>query len=203
MTRYSRKKYSWYVYKNVGQKYIVPSLVIGLTLLAYSKDAWYFDNGQGGIDWQIGKPLVNAVTANTSVSLPKIRQQALELVNRDRQMNGLPPLVEDPLLAVAAQAHAEDMLKRRYYDHISPEGKTPTDRFREVGGRQGVGENIMQQTSNQGVRLTYGLIEHFQKGWMYSPGHRENLLTADYTHFGYGIIVDPLLGEVYAVQNFY
>jgi len=35
---------------------------------------------------------------------------------------------------------------------------------------------------------------------MDSPGHRKNLLNANFTHFGYGIASDE--GEVYAVQKF-
>ena len=93
-------------------------------------------------------------------------------------------------------------MERGYYDHVTPEGKTPTDRFSEVGGTSGVGENIMEQTGVLGARLTYGLVEQYQKGWMYSDGHRQNLLTPEYRQFGYGIAIDPATGTVYAVQNF-
>ncbi|WP_242541978.1 CAP domain-containing protein [Leptolyngbya sp. Cla-17] len=88
---------------------------------------------------------------------------ALALVNRDRQLNGLLPLVEDPLLSQSSQQHSQDMMSRNYYAHVTPEGRTPTDRFTQVGGRGGVGENIMQQTGGTGISLSYGLIEAFQK----------------------------------------
>ncbi|XFA73997.1 CAP domain-containing protein [Thermosynechococcaceae cyanobacterium Okahandja] len=127
---------------------------------------------------------------------------ALRLVNRDRRLNGLPPLVEDTLLSQAAQLHAQDMLTRNYYAHVTPEGKTPTDRFAQLGGRGGVGENIVQLTGSIGITLNYKLIEQFQKSWMYSQGHRENLLNPEYTRFGYGIVADPSTGRAYAVQNF-
>ena len=52
------------------------------------------------------------------------------------------------------------------------------------------------------MALSLGLVEEYQKGWMYSPGHRENLLTADYTTFGYGIVANALGTEIYAVQMF-
>ncbi|MCY7389947.1 MAG: CAP domain-containing protein, partial [Leptolyngbyaceae cyanobacterium CAN_BIN12] len=47
-----------------------------------------------------------------------------------------------------------------------------------------------------------GLIESFQKSWMYSTGHRQNLLKPEYTRFGYGIVVEQISGRAYAVQNF-
>lgn len=200
--RTSRRKFPSYRAKSTFRQYIVPSLAIVGILLYYSQDYWYFNNGSGGTSWQIGTPIVNVTNAYSSRSLPEIRALALELVNRDRLLNGLTPLVEDPLLSRSAQLHAQDMMERQYYAHVTPEGRTPTDRFFEVGGTLGVGENIMQQKGALGVRLTYRLVEQYQKGWMYSDGHRQNLLTPEYRQFGYGIVVNSLTGEVYAVQNF-
>lgn len=159
-------------------------------------------NGNGGADWQIGQPKATIWNAEHLRSLPELRTFALELANRDRTLNNLKPLVEDPLLSSAAQLHAQDMLERRYFDHISPEGKSPRDRYLAVGGslRIGVGENIVKDQT-QGLRLTYGNAEGFQRGWMYSNGHRANLLTPDYTKFGYGIATGGD-GRIYAVQMF-
>lgn len=183
-------------------KYVLPySLILGVMIISY-RNIWYFDNGSGDLDWKIGKPLVKITNAHNSASLSEIRQRALRLVNRDRELNGVSPLKEDSLLSKAAQLHAEDMLNRGFYSHVTPEGKTPTDRFQTVGGEEGVGENINQWKSKYGVKLTYGLAERNQKSWMYSSGHRENLLHSEYTHFGYGIAVDPIKGEAYAVQKF-
>lgn len=176
-------------------------MIIGI-LIGQSRDFFLFDNGAGGPDWQIGQPKITLWTAHQGRSLAESRALALQLVNRDRRLNGLKALAEDPALAEAAQRHAQDMLDRNYYDHVTPEGKTPSDRFAALGGKGGAGENIMKMEGAAGVILNFQLIEKNQKGWMYSPGHRENLLLPDYTHFGYGIVVDPLAGKVYAVQNF-
>jgi hypothetical protein len=159
-------------------------------------------NGEGGADWKIGQPKATIWNAGQLRSLPEMRNFALELVNRDRQLNNVKPLQEDTLLTFAAQSHAEDMLTRRYFDHISPEGKRPRDRYIAVGGsrRIGVGENILQGHS-AGLGLTYGEAEKFQRGWMYSHGHRANLLTAEYTRFGYGVAAG-VDGRIYAVQMF-
>ena len=71
-----------------------------------------------------------------------------------------------------------------------------------MGGKGGVGENIVILPRSPHFSLNYGLVERFQKSWMYSDGHRQNLLTPDYTKFGYGIATNPGTAKVYAVQNF-
>jgi uncharacterized protein YkwD len=58
------------------------------------------------------------------------------------------------------------------------------------------------QNQSFGVMLSYRLVESFHKNWMYSRGHRDNLLNRDYARFGYGIVVDAVSGRVYAVQKF-
>jgi uncharacterized protein YkwD len=183
-------------------RYLLPILLTTVAVLYHSKHYYFFNNGSGGTDWRIGAPQVSIWNAYTLQPLPEARAFALTLANRDRAANGLPPLVEDPLLAEAAQRHAQDMLERNYFDHVSPEGTSPSDRFQQVGGSPsvGVGENIFMGRDSQAVGLTYRLVEEYQKGWMYSQGHRENLLRPEFTHFGYGIVVQG--GRQYAVQEF-
>ncbi|MBD2440794.1 CAP domain-containing protein [Nostoc sp. FACHB-110] len=159
-------------------------------------------NGNGGADWKIGQPKVTLWNAEQLRTLPELGTFALELVNRDRTLNHLKPLKPDSLLSQAAQFHAQDMLEKQYFNHISPDGKTPRDRFLDLGGNQrvGVGENIIKD-GVQGLGFTYGTVEDFQRGWMYSNSHRENILTAEYTKFGYGFAVGKN-GQIYAVQMF-
>lgn len=199
-----KRRFQGRIHRNSRFNYqsLLSITLISFVILLGNKNLFYFDNGKGGNDWIIGKPSISILNAHQSRSLSESRKLATELVNRDRQLNGLAPLEEDPLLSKTAQLHAEDMLARNYYDHITPEGKTPTDRFNTLGGQGGVGENILQQTGAIGITLNYRLIEECQRGWMYSKGHRENLLTPEYTRFGYGIVTDPMTGQVYGVQNF-
>ena len=76
--------------------------------------------------------------------LDALRGTALELLNQDRRERTLPPRELDAILNEAAQKHAEDMLRRGYYSHRSPEGETGMDRYRAAGGgtSQVVAENI-------------------------------------------------------------
>lgn len=159
-------------------------------------------NGNGGKDWKIGECKITTLNAEQLRNLPQLRKFALSLVNRDRTLNNLSSLQEDKILSRAAQLHAEDMLSRKYFDHVSPEGTTPRQRYVIVGGSQplGVGENIAKGGA-KGLGLTYGEAERWQRGWMYSNGHRANLLTPEYKKFGYGIAVGAD-GKSYAVQMF-
>jgi len=73
--------------------------------------------------------------------------------------------------------------------------------FNGLGGLNGIGENIVFREGGAS-RLSYAIVEVFQRSLMYSDGHRQNLLNPNYTKFGYGIAVDPLSRKIYAVQNF-
>jgi len=136
------------------------------------------------------------------VPSPNFKLRPLPWSTAIAKLNNLPPLVADPLITKTALGHAEDMAKRDFYGHDTPEGKSPTDRYQALGGKGGVGENIVILPRSPHFSLNYGLVERFQKSWMYSDGHRQNLLTPDYTKFGYGIATNPGTPKVYAVQNF-
>ncbi len=135
-----------------------------------------------------------------------LRQQMLDLVNRDRANNGYAGLsFYDPATA-AAQAHAEDMLQRSYFDHTSPEGGDPGDRLvvAQAGPASTWGENIWKYWSNSQATIDWeAMVARAEDDWMHSPGHRANILNADFTHIGIGVSFDPTNGEIYMVQVFF
>ena len=53
----------------------------------------------------------------------RLRALSLELVNKARAEQSLPPLQIGRQVTDAAKAHASDMLKRSYFAHESPDGK--------------------------------------------------------------------------------
>jgi uncharacterized protein YkwD len=131
-----------------------------------------------------------------------LRQMALDLANQDRARRGFSTLRPDSLLAKAAQRHAEDMLRRHYFSHYSPEGRTPSDRFSAVGGRNGAAENIfmLRDSSLLRTNVDFDRLAFFERGWMRSPGHRQNLLDRRYGRFGFGLAASG--DRIYAVQLF-
>ncbi|HEY9828531.1 MAG TPA: CAP domain-containing protein [Stenomitos sp.] len=131
-----------------------------------------------------------------------IQQFALDLANRDRMAQGLAPMEIDPLLAEAAQAHANDMLRRNYFDHYSPEGVSPADRLAALGRQAFPAENIAMREGLGSRRIQASVLERFQQQWMASPSHRRNLMNPNYVRFGYGVAFDPSSGRIFAVQLF-
>ena len=129
-------------------------------------------------------------------NLEGMRERMLARVNRERTSLGLAPLRRHPRLDEAAQAHADDMFKRRYYSHDSPEGKTALDREQAKGYRaKYAGENI--------ARGQYS-IDEVMDGWMQSKTHREHLLSLMFNDVGFGLAFGKNPGgyEIIWVQNF-
>ncbi|WP_414833211.1 CAP domain-containing protein [Afifella sp. YEN Y35] len=131
-----------------------------------------------------------------------LRQESLRLVNEARSEAHLPPLTLSETLDQAAQAHARDMLERKYYSHTTPEGRTVMDRYQAAGGNPGrlVAENI---ASCRGcpVPADRAAVEKLHEGWMQSREHRANILRRGLTEYGFGLAENPD-GRRYAVQDF-
>jgi uncharacterized protein YkwD len=132
----------------------------------------------------------------------KLAALSLELVNKARAENKLPPLRKGKQVTDAAKAHARDMLRRNFYAHVTPDGKTIQDRFLKAGGSRWhlVAENIARCTGT-GCEVGVKTVEDFHRGWMSSKPHRENILRKGITEFGFSMVAEP--GKpLYAVQNF-
>lgn len=109
---------------------------------------------------------------------PSAIGQGLFVANQVRQRYALPPLRQDPVLAAVAQAQAEDMLRRHYFDHRSPEGVNPFQRMQRAGiSFRAAAENIAMGVND--ARRVFDL-------WLQSPGHRHNLLNKVYGRHGIG-----------------
>ncbi len=115
---------------------------------------------------------------------PGVRQEAplynlIHRINRERTRTGARPLRANGSLMKTAQAHAEDMARRGYFAHSSPEGVQPWQRVEQAGYRYNyVGENIVlgARTADMATKL-----------WMDSPGHRSNILDGKFVETGVGI----------------
>jgi uncharacterized protein YkwD len=129
--------------------------------------------------------------ANTHVmptrsNLRIVRAALLCLHNQVRAQHGLPALKANGKLVKAAISHSANMVRRRYFDHTEPNGRTFVSRILGagyVGHRQGwaLGENIAWGT---GRLATPAAI---MSAWMKSPGHRANILQRSYREIGIGI----------------
>lgn len=124
-----------------------------------------------------------AETADLRSDLEKLRQEELRRVNSRRAEDRLPGLRRHPSLDLAAQNYAEDMLRRGFYGHYSPEGQDVGDRVRAARYLyRKVGENLASgQTSVAAV----------MDGWIESPDHLRNLLDREFQEIGIGFAAGP------------
>jgi uncharacterized protein YkwD len=136
-----------------------------------------------------------------------IEQTILLYTNQERQQQGLPVLAWDASLAAIARAHSTDMAEHGFFSHTNPAGQDPTARAvaagysvrRDLGGLRyslGIGENIGKMPTGNVVGHGYvnndpeSIARATVQAWMESPGHRENILNAQYARIGIGVAYD-------------
>lgn len=118
-----------------------------------------------------------------SPSLVGLEQGMVEQVNAKRQAEGLAPYRVDEQLTLMAWGQAQDMVKRGYFSHVTPEGLTLRDRFQACGlPTSWVGENIYLSVkpANQAVGAAVGWF-------MGDAPHRRNLLHSNFNRIGVGV----------------
>ncbi len=128
----------------------------------------------------------------TTLSVTAQEQKVLNLLNQDRQANGLPLLTLDPELSRLARLKCEDMRDQGYFGHESPTYGNAAALLTRFGyAFQGVGENIAHHAT----------VEKAEAAFMSSSGHRGNLLGRQWTKVGVGVCFDSQ-GFVYVTQLF-
>jgi uncharacterized protein YkwD len=183
---------------NFNWKYLILIIII---FVVCGKDIIYYFNGFGGDDWKIGRAKVNITNFIQQRSQEKLQNFALDLVNRDRQINNLPILMESKLLSQAAEIHAKDMAKNNYFGYITPEKKSLSEVYPVLKDVHIASSSIFL-ISGDTSSLTYRSVELGQRGLMYSKDNRITILNPEYKEFGYGIAIDPILRKTYIVQTF-
>jgi hypothetical protein len=114
-----------------------------------------------------------------------------DAANRERVARSLPVLQWDEALAAAARKHANRMAFYNIVEHQLSGEPNLEARLTEVRARFGmIAENIAV-ASNPGT---------IHAGWMDSPGHRRNILNANLTAVGIGVVRGS--GGLFAVQDF-
>jgi uncharacterized protein YkwD len=112
-----------------------------------------------------------------SPTIAQLTAQVVTLTNAQRTQNGCGALRTDAKLTAAAQEHSEDMSARNYFDHDTPDGRTPWERIEAQGYAQPSAENIA---------MGYPTAQAVVEGWMNSPGHKANILNCDSHAIGVG-----------------
>ena len=125
--------------------------------------------------------IVNEIVGS-SVNESEVEMTSFNLINEDRQKQGLPVLKFDSKVAAVARAHSEDMRDRNFYAHVNPDGTNLSDRLRRAGIPFRVaGENLALMTNH----LDPASAANSQ--FLTHDTHRSNLLNRQYTHVGIGV----------------
>lgn len=135
---------------------------------------------------------------------PAISRRVLALTNEARSHTrrcgdttyaAVPPLSLNTSLERAAFEHSKDMASHDYMDHTGRDGSSPADRITRTGYKwRMVGEN-----------LAIGVMtpEDAVAGWLHSPHHCANLMTARFSEMGIAFAVNPSTDAgVYWTQTF-
>jgi uncharacterized protein YkwD len=135
-------------------------------------------------------------SANTVIgAMSALEQAVFTLTNQVRAQNGLAPLAASGQLVTAAQVHSTDMARANVLAHDLPGVAMPTPESRAAA----VGYDFSWFGEN--IAYNYADPESVLRGWMQSPGHRENILNPNFTELGVGIAWNGL-GEPYYTQEF-
>ena len=127
------------------------------------------------------------MTETNQTSTAAFAQRVIELVNEERAKYGLSPLSADSALMNSADIRAKELVT--LFSHTRPDGSS----YRTLmpSGLMTWGENVaMGQRSPESV----------MNSWMNSQGHRENILSDDFSLIGVGCYNDG--STLYWVQNF-
>jgi len=138
---------------------------------------------------------ISAIPLTLAVVAPYDPVEMLCLVNTERVKNNLAPLGMHSALEAAAKKHSNDQANVLHeMTHDDPNNQSLSNRVVSFGyeGWRVVGENVAFGYDNEDVCMT---------AWMNSPGHRANILSNDFTHFGSAMVLDDK-GVPYYTQEF-
>ena len=113
------------------------------------------------------------------------------LVNKERSTRRIKELIFDNSLRDLGRAHCEDMLKRGYFSHYTPEGLSPFDRMDEAG--------IIFTAAGENLALSPN-ADIAMQGLMNSPGHKANILSTSFGRIGVGVIDGGIYGELFCQE---
>lgn len=169
----------------------------------------------------------NRYPGDAPLNSAEIATWVVHYTNEERRKVGLRELVRDPAIDAIAMMHSENMIEHGVFHKLL--GKDPTDRAFDAGYTcrayrfdgsytYGLSENIFSfprvtskwdsgrpaEFVGDSQEMALGLV----KGWMTSPGHRENIMDPFIRRIGIGIAVHEapegtwVHEEVFATQNF-
>jgi uncharacterized protein YkwD len=120
--------------------------------------------------------------------LPQVRGAVVCLLDAQRAAYALPPLRAQDELQASASAYSSAMVRRRFFAHVSPAGRTIVDRVAASGylrpaGDWALGEDLAWGSGQDAT------AREVVAAWMASPPHRGNILERAFRDVGVGVAV--------------
>jgi uncharacterized YkwD family protein/spore coat assembly protein SafA len=144
---------------------------------------------------QITNP--NMIYPGQKLTVPNIddvkalEAQVVKLVNAERAKVGLAPLMHNWELSRVARYKSQDMKAKNYFSHQSPTYGSPFQMMQHFG--------ITYRTAGENIAMGQRTPQEVMVAWMNSPGHRANILKAEFKEIGVGVAKD---GSIYWTQMF-
>lgn len=169
-------------------------------------------DGEHGIEVAALFPLFCGVSApssltvelerlGTDVTPDDVALASFHFLNETRRSRGLPLLRWNDRAAVVGESHSKDMRDSGFVGHVSPTTGDVSSRY----ARAKIASSIVRENVARG----YG-PSGIHDSLLRSPGHRANMLAADVTEVGIGVVVGPAESEapgaprpVFLTQNFH
>jgi len=122
----------------------------------------------------------NTDKAEQTKDASQFEQKVVDLVNQEREKQGLKPLTLNKKLSDVARTKSKDMMDKGYFDHNSPTYGSPFDMLKQFG--------IEYTTAGENIAKGQQSPEDVMNAWMNSDGHRKNILNPDFTEIGVGYV---------------
>lgn len=161
------------------------------------------DSSAGGRNDMIVASPSSIDKIQSSVPVSVLESYMHEIVNADRAADGKGRVSLSSSLSSVARAHSEDMIKRRFFAHVNPDGANPRDRAVAAGLNINCAENIATKNGPMSPQKKVAGCEALM---MSEPrddphNHRGNILNPKWTAVGIGCAYGPG-GSVYVTQEF-
>lgn len=116
-----------------------------------------------------------------------VSDEAISLVNKERKNNGLAELRVDPILSKIALLKGEDMIRRGYFAHDTPEGRRPWEWISKT--------EYDYVYAGENLAMDFSSAELIHEAFMKSPTHRKNILNDKYRDIGIAVVSGEMLGH--------
>lgn len=116
-----------------------------------------------------------------------IEREIIDLVNEEREANGLEPLAFSETLRTAARVRSKELLLNDHFAHTRPDGSPWQTVFEDAVpmSYHMAGENLATITMERGYKAF--TARDWMQLWLDSPTHYDNIVRPEFTHIGVAV----------------